>query len=381
MERWIERQKNFIEFTLSSLSRRKGKNFALIFVYTVVVFVVASVIFYTHSIKKEASIILKDAPEMVVQRMVAGRHDLIPLSYSEKIREIRGVGSVRGRLWGYYYDPIVGANYTLIVPQDGEEVSLSTGTIAIGQGVSRTRLASEGDTLEFKAYDGNIFELGVKRILSSESELISSDLVLITEDDFRKLFGTPGGFATDITVQVRNPREIETVALKIATLFPDARLILREEILRTYDTVFNWRGGIMIVIFSGAFLAFAIFAWDKASGLSLEERREIGILKAIGWETSDVILMKSWEGMVISLSSFLTGIILAYVHIFIASSVLFEPALKGWAVLYPHFKLVPFIDASQVATLFFLTVVPYTVATIVPSWRAATVDPDEVMRT
>jgi lipoprotein-releasing system permease protein len=209
MERWIERQKHFIEFTLSSLSRRKGKNFALIFVYTLVVFVVASVIFFTHSIKKEASIILKDAPEMVLQRRVAGRHDLIPLSYSEKIREIRGVGSVRGRLWGYYYDPVVGANYTLIVSQDGEEAPLSTGTIAIGQGISRTRLASEGDTLEFKACDGNIFELEVKRILSSESELISSDLILITEEDFRRLFGTPSGFATDITVQVRNPREID----------------------------------------------------------------------------------------------------------------------------------------------------------------------------
>jgi ABC-type lipoprotein release transport system permease subunit len=66
--------------------------------------------------------------------------------------------------------------------------------------------------------------------------------------------------------------------------------------------------------------------------------------------------------------------------VFLASSVLFEPVLKGWAVLYPKFKLVPFIDASQVVTLFFLTVVPYTVATIVPSWRAATVDPDSVMR-
>ena len=119
MENWIERQKNVIDFTLSSLLRRKGKNAALVSVYTLVVFMLASVVFFTHSIKEEASILLKDAPEMVVQRMIAGRHELIPVSYIDKIKEIRGVSAVKGRLWGYYYDPIVGANYTLIVPEDG----------------------------------------------------------------------------------------------------------------------------------------------------------------------------------------------------------------------------------------------------------------------
>jgi len=71
---------------------------------------------------------------------------------------------------------------------------------------------------------------------------------------------------------------------------------------------------------------------------------------------------------------------LAYAHIFLFSSIIFEPALKGWSVLYPAFKLTPAISADQIATLFFLTVIPYTVATIVPSWRAATIDPDSVMR-
>jgi len=84
--------------------------------------------------------------------------------------------------------------------------------------------------------------------------------------------------------------------------------------------------------------------------------------------------------MVISLSAFLIGTILAYVHIFFASYVFFEPVLKGWSVLYPHFRLIPHIDTYHTAALFFLTVVPYTAATIIPSWKAAIVDPDEVMR-
>lgn len=378
MRKWIERQRNILDFTLSSLLRKKRKNIALLFVYTLVVFFLASVVFFTHSIRKEASIILKASPEMIIQRLVAGRHELIPVSYIERIKDLRGVSSVKGRLWGYYYDPVIGANYTLVVSGDSQ---LSPGNIAIGEGISRTRLVFEGDTMEFRTYDGALIELEIKNRISSQSELISSDLILISEDDFRTLFGTPKEYVTDLTLQVKNPRELSTIAIKIAELLPDTRQILRDEILRTYDAVFNWRGGILVVILLGAMPAFIIFAWDKASGLSSEERREIGILKAIGWETSDVILMKFWEGTVVSLSSFLAGIILAYIHVFFASSTLFEPVLKGWAVLYPQFKLTPFIDVSQVAALFFLTVFPYTVATIIPSWRAATVDPDSVMRT
>jgi ABC-type lipoprotein release transport system permease subunit len=66
--------------------------------------------------------------------------------------------------------------------------------------------------------------------------------------------------------------------------------------------------------------------------------------------------------------------------VFFFSAALFEHALKGWAVLYPRFRLVPVVDAYQLTILFFLSVLPYTAATIFPSWLAATVDPDAAMR-
>ena len=373
----IEKQRNIIDFTLSSLLRRKGKIAALAVVYTLVVFLLASVMFFTDAIKHEASLTLQGAPEIVVQRLLAGRHDLIPLSYVDKIKEIRGVQEVRGRLWGYYFDTIYGANYTILVPEDFKH---APGTIVVGNGLTRSSYAFEDNILPLRASNGSLMGFRINSTLSAESELITADSILISEDDFTKLFGFPKGYATDLTVRVKNPKELPTIANKIYEIFPDTRPIIRDEILRTYESVFNWRGGIMIVVLAGAVFAFIIFAWDKATGLSAEEKREIGVLKAIGWETSDVLLMKFWEGVAVSLSSFLMGILLAYVHVFFTSSALFEPALKGWAVIYPQFRLTPFIDPYQVANLFFLTVIPYTVATIVPSWRAATIDPDAVMR-
>src|SRR5208282_1529044 len=136
--RWLERQRNIIDFTLSSLLRRKTKNIALMIVYTLVVFVLASVMFFAEAIKKEASLILRDSPEIIVQRLVAGRQELVSVGYIEGIKKIRGVQSASGRLWGYYFEPVAGANFTLLVPEDGTE----KGQIEVGKGILRSMRAS-----------------------------------------------------------------------------------------------------------------------------------------------------------------------------------------------------------------------------------------------
>ena len=377
MASWIEKQKSILEFTLSSLLRRKGKNISLLLVYTLVVFVLGSAMFFTQAMKREAALILKDAPEMVVQRLLQGRYDPIPIDYLEKIRKIRGVTSAEARLWGYLYDPVVGANYTLMVPRN---ITLPREKIIIGNGISRSRMIFRQDMMAFRASNGAIRTFTVQEVLSPQSELVSADLILLSEGDFRDLFGLSAERATDLVVTIRNSKELVTIAKKIAEIFPNTRPIIRNEIVRTYDSVFDWRGGIIVVLLTMALLSFFILAWEKASGLSAEERREIGILKAIGWETTDVLVVKGYEGLTVSFFSFSLGILLAYVHIFFFSASLFVPALKGWSVLYPDFRLTPFLDPFQIMVLFFLTVAPYTIATIVPSWRAAIVDPDLVMR-
>lgn len=379
MKIWIEKQKHLIDFTLASLARRKAKNLGLLFIYTLLVFVLASVALYTHALRTEAQRVLAGSPEIVLQRLVAGRHDLIPPGYIEQIGRIRGVQKQEGRLWGYYYDSVVKANYTFMAPRNGD-MKINRGEIIVGPALERSRGLAVNNGISFRSYSGELFTFIVADVLPQTSELVSADLVLMHEDDFRAFFRYPAGHYTDVAMSVANPQEVRNVALKLMAALPDSRPILRDEVLRTYASIFDWREGIMLALLSAAILAFGIFAWEKAAGLSAEEKREIGILKAIGWETGDVIKMKFWEGLLISLTAFLAGYLAAYLHVFHFDSLLFEPVLKGWAVLYPRFTLAPHIDGLQVATLFFFTVVPYTAAVLVPIWRAATTDPDTVMR-
>jgi len=374
---FFRRQRYLVDFTLSSLLRRKGKNLGLLLVYTLIVFMLASVMLFTHGLKQEIGKVLQASPEIILQRMEAGRHALISDAYLEKTGELRGVTERRGRLWGYFYDPAVKANYTMMV---AEERNLLGTEVIIGNAIARTRGIGPGDYITFRSHDGETYSFIVKGLLDSGTEMFSADLILMSARAWRATFGVAEGWYTDIVLSVSNPREVANIAQKLSRRMPDTRPILKQELLRTYDAIFSWRQGILFVLLAGAIMAFVIFAWDKASGLSAEERREIGILKSIGWETSDVLQMKFWEGAILSLLAFLCGYLLAYLHVFYASATLFEPVLKGWAVLYPAFRLTPVVDGLQLATLFFFSVFPYTVATIIPIWQVAVTDPDAVMR-
>lgn len=378
--KWLRRQRALADFTLAALARRRVKNLSLVLVFAMVVFLLASAMFFASALRHEADAALAGAPELIVQRLTLGRQDLIAETTIDTLRAIRGVQAVKGRLWGYYYDRISGANYTVMVPDD-PALMPAPHHVIVGEGVPRARgLNWEGAPLFFSRKVGDLQRFDVERNLGSASALVSADLVLMTEEDFRSFFALPAGMFTDLAVSIRNAREIGTIVEKATLALPEARFVTRADIARTYQKLFDWREGLLVALAFVAMLAFAIFAADKASGLSAEEAREIGILKAIGWDTADVIAMKLWEGGLVSIGAFLLGTVLAFAHVFWLKAPLFAPVLKGWAVIYPDFRLAPAIDGLQLVTLFLLTTLPYAAATLVPIWRAASADPDQIMR-
>jgi len=427
------KHKKILEYALSSLLRRKYKNLAIMVVFSFMITVLASILFFTHSLKMESLNLLLESPQLIVQRVSGGRHDLIPIDYIKSIQGIYGIGRITPRYWGYYYDSATGGNYTLmgidethmlhnnskydknnppVLPlakgagidlpagkagsyrgeggfseQNIKGLKLLTGRMpskngecAIGKGVSGARFTGIGEKVYLINSKGKFFASNVVGVFTSTSSILTNDLILLTKEDILGFFGMPSDRATDITVEVFNEFETPFVASRIKEILPDTRPIMKSEIIQTYDALFNWRSGIALIMFLGALIAFLILAWDKATGLSADEKQEIGILKAIGWETSDILELKFWEGLVISLISFLAGLILAYVHVFFIGAWLFEPVLKGWSVIFPSFRLIPYINLYQVFAVLFLTVIPYLASTIFPSWKTAITDPDTVMR-
>lgn len=391
-----EKHRNILDFAISSLLRRWPKNFLVLVTFILVIFLFASVILMTHALVMEAKRSLVGVPDVTVQGLIAGRQTSLPLAYMEKIKSIMGIERVVPRVWGYYFDTPTASNYTILgislsemplaerldltIDQGRSIDSASKGEVLVGRGILRSRNLKVGDKFSLYRPNATLKTFRVVGSFTSLTDLQSYDLIVMSIEEARDLFMVPEHLATDLCVYVYNDSEEDTIAKKISELFSDTRVVPKSQVAKTYDAVFNWRSGLVLVVFLGSLMAFAILAWDKATGLSADERREIGLLKALGWEISDVIELKFWEGLVISLLAFLLGIILAYVHVFFFGAELLKPALTGWSILYPPYRLSPHVDVEQLFLIFFVSVIPYMACTIIPSWRAAIIDPEVVMR-
>jgi ABC-type lipoprotein release transport system permease subunit len=386
----FEKQLNILDYALQSLWRRRLKSGGIIVIFTAVIFLVASFQLTVKALNDEADRDLGTAPEITIQKMTAGRQESIPLAYIDKLAGIWGIRRVVPRIWGYYFDATTKANYTvigvdpLLMPQGNRLAEILAGgslpgasEAVIGRGIKQIlRLPDKGAMLSMFRPDLSLKSFKITGIFKENTDLLTYDTILMNPADSRDLFSLPEGEVTDLCVYVANSDEIGTIARKIAARLPDTRVVSKNQVKETYRAVFGWRGGFGSICLLTAIAAFIIFAWDKASGMSPDERKEVAILKVLGWQTTDVLGLRFWEGFIVSFLSFLMGYSLAYLHVSFFSAQLFRPILVGWSVIYPALNLHPVIEFSDALLIFSLVVPPYMAATIIPAWRSAIIPPD-----
>ena len=386
---------SILAFALKALSRRKARALALGGGLAFAVALIAAVIFLTESLRAEAERAHLAQPDIVVQKLVGGRPTTIAASESAKLADIPSVRTVTPRVWGYVFLPSLQGNVTIVgTSKNAPPLSLANGVLAEGRdlapgahemiaGAELARFLGmrPGDELGLPTANPDAHALRLVGTFRSALDLYTADVVICDEEDARALLSLPAGDATDLSIALSNPAESRVVARTITERIPSARVIERDLLARVYHLAYGRRAGFVLGAAIPALLALLVLAWDRASGIGPDERKEIAVLKAVGWSTSDVLWAKLFESLLVGAGATALGLVLGYAWIFWLGAPGLRPALVGWSVLYPRAALTPAVDFAQLLGIALSVMGPFALLSIVPAWRAATTDPLETMRT
>ncbi len=385
-----------LEYAINSILRQKYKSFFIIAILTLLVSLLTSVFFIANSIKYELNSTLDALPDIVVQKVKAQRYCDIDVKDADTILDIAGVIDAVPRVWGYYYFENAGVNFSIVgidefesqykkslsLIVDKQQLDFSKGaSMLVGKGVSRIMKKNYyKEYFNFIKPDGTLKKVYLAGVFDADTQLESNDMIVMTKEDAREIFDMPESKATDIVLKVSNPSEVAMIASKIKLLFVDTRVITKDDLKVSYQNIFDYKSGIFLALFIISLFTFFMIIYDKASGLSNEETREVGILKAIGWRVEDILQEKFYEGFIISFISYMLGVILAFCFVYVFDAPLLQNIFTGYSQLKTSFELVFVFDMQTLFLVFFLSVPIYIAATIIPSWKIATLDADEVIR-
>ena len=382
-----------LEYAIGSLLRQKSKNIFILIILSLLTFLLTSVFFITSSIRYELNQTVDALPEIIVAQTQGGKHYDIDVSKVDEILNITGVNGATPRVWGYYYFKNAGVNFSLVGIDEFEEPykkslknatkdfeSLENGML-IGSGVRDVFSKSYyKEYFNFILSDGSLKRLDIVGEFDADTELESNDMIIMSKDNIRKIFNINENKATDIVINVSNVDEVQTVASKIQLAMPNTRVITKNDLKISYQNIFDYKGGVFLALFIISLFTFFIIIYDKASGLTSEQTREIGILKAVGFKIDDILKEKFYEGIIISLFAYIFGVILALAFVYIFNAPLLQNIFTGYSELKTSFNLPFVLDIQTLVIVFLLSVPIYISATIIPSWRVATMDAEEVMR-
>jgi len=345
---------------------------------------VGAVLLLARSLEATAERVLERGPSLVVRRF--SPEGWKPLPAEEALALARAVPGVRRawtRAWGLVSGPdgpltVVGVSPDLDPSGPG---SLpfplpSAGEAVAGPGVSRPAghapLVLEGAVpIAFRLREGP---------LPPRTGLWLHDAVLVDRRDAERLLGLPRGHASDLVVEVFHPGEEEALAPDLAAVFPwPVRITTRSEALGILKGVLAGKSGIVSVLYLPAILALVLLcagaARDRAG-----TRREIGLRKAMGWTSGDLVRVHLYRALVVGVPFTVLGFAAAYAAVFVPGVRWPGSLFFGWPGNGPALTLDPTGALAVLLSTGALVLLPWLAASVWPAMSRSAADPLDLIR-
>ena len=387
----------FLNFLFLLITKHKAKHISIFIISSLLVFLISSVMFISTSLQKEIYSTLDSQSDFVIQKLKASKTVDIPNEWLDDFEQINAVTNLQQRVYGqYYYQPsnqyftIVGidlfepsANKNLNALLKSLDISsfLKKDSMIIAQGVKDVfDKFHYFDNFDFKLSNNSIKKVKIFSSLPKEANLIANDLIIMDISLAKEILNINEEESTDIILNVPNELERANVKTQLILKHSDIRIIQKKDIEKNYKNLFNYKGGFFLIFFIIVLFTFVLILYQRYSMISSSERKEIGILRAVGWSIKDIIILKISETYLLAFLSFILGNILAYVFVYLLNAPFLINIFIGFQNLQSEVILNPSIDFSLIFMLFLFFIIPYISAVLIPVWKIAVIEPIESMK-
>lgn len=352
-------------------------------------------------IEQEAAASLQAGGDLYVSGSQFGRNVPLPVSLAAQIRDLEGVVDVFPRIVGRL---VLGRELVEVVvvgvpaSRFPEPISCIDGRLPRAGELNEFVVGSELAThlkLEVGAllppFYRNPRGEHVSRIVGifeSDVSLWQSQLMFCTFETAEEIFNQRG-LATDVVVHSRTgyvDNVLSSIRRQISVPASDSENAMQIAVTSRGELGALLAGGQFHRegIFNLHFLlvfVIGILVILVTTGFGLpERRREIGILKATGWQTDEVLLRSLVESLLLSVGSAAISILAAFVWLRLLNGYwiagIFIPGVAAAPSFPVPFRLTPVPAVLAFVIAFTLT----TTGSLWSSWRTAIVPPDEAMR-
>lgn len=386
----------FLSFLTLEFFKERKKHIGVVAISLVILFLLASVLFISSSIRHSIEQTLDAQPDFVVQKIQGGVRVNAPVDWMDSLLEIYGVNKVTARVYGRYFFKskrdsflIVGVDFMdeqshkglrQIMDSTDLKKFLDGEHMLVGQGVSvylKEHFYSK--YYSFMTAKGDFKKVNIFKVLPKESNLISNDMIIVSQELAREILGMSEDEVSDIALGVPNDDEWDNVEDKISAFYYDLRVVTKHDIKKAYENLYNYKGGVFLILFLIAIVTFVLILYQRYAMVYSSERRNIGLLRALGWSIADVLKLKFFETMIVVVISFIVGIVLAYTFVFVFGAPLLREIFLGGANMKNSLVLVPVVDFGVLSSIFLIYAVPFVAAVLIPVWKIAVTDPKEAM--
>ncbi len=387
----------FFNFLFLLLFTHKSKHLAIFFISILIVFLSSSILFISNTLKKEIFTTLENQSDFVIQKINSGKSQYTPISWIEDFKEISGVKDVQQRVYGQYYFMPEDVYFTIVGIDLFEEGSsknikellevlnisefLQSDSMIIGNGIKKLFDKYKYiNSYDFKLFNNDLKEIKIFKDLPQKANLVANDLIIMDINLAKEILNIKEDEATDIVLNVPNNLERANVKDQLILKHSNTRILQKENLKKEYENMFNYKGGIFLILFIIVILTFTLILYQRYSMISLGDKKEIGILKAVGWSIKDILKLKIMENFIVAFMAFIIGIILSYIFVFILNAPILKNVFIGSQNLQNDFIFNANIQIDSLITLFLFFMIPFLSAVLIPVWKVAIIDSTQSMK-